>query len=360
MELVADRLKVDDKKRLVSEPLIIETDKEDADAGIGAGYGVVTPTSEPDITMDGVTEAKAIELKSMSRLVKSPEENVRETTNSANGIVFDDDVDLDIEKFAIKGAMPKHLTDLDEAAAAEEKRLIQQLSKDDFAQDYLLQNIFMLQLRLVEAQKALQAERDEKHELHKSIEKLALELQDVRGRQEELRSAKQEAVPRENLERRLSELRTELEHLQRNKEISEVKMSHVMLKKMLAETNTELGHAEQYEAEVHNERKKARVESKQLNIKQDVAMKEAYSLKREKNDLELQITQLKKEMEKMHTLMMKHARQFHRADTNQLRAACFGQDRFCRSYWKLLKADGIFIEALESAQNDTCSYQEAL
>jgi len=34
----------------------------------------------------------------------------------------------------------------------------------------------------------------EKHELHKSIEKLALELQDVRGRQEELRSAKQEAV----------------------------------------------------------------------------------------------------------------------------------------------------------------------
>lgn len=34
----------------------------------------------------------------------------------------------------------------------------------------------------------------EKLELHKSIEKLALELQDVRGRQEELRSAKQEAV----------------------------------------------------------------------------------------------------------------------------------------------------------------------
>lgn len=34
----------------------------------------------------------------------------------------------------------------------------------------------------------------EKLELHKSIEKLSLEIQDVRGRQEEMRSAKQEAV----------------------------------------------------------------------------------------------------------------------------------------------------------------------
>ncbi|XP_034097549.1 coiled-coil domain-containing protein 102A isoform X2 [Drosophila sulfurigaster albostrigata] len=264
--------------------------------------------------------------------------------NSEDGLVTklpNDVKDLDIEEFALKGAMPKHLSELDEAAAAEEKRLIQQLSKDDFDEDYLLQKISMLQLRLDEAQKTLQAERDEKHELHKSIEKLALELQDVRGRQEELRSAKQEAVrelltlqeqhraemrivnnslqeeiaARENLERRLSELRTELEHLQaenasewgkrerleseklalerdnkklraelrdyqersdrkcrpmqandvelralqqelseRNKEISEVKMSHAKLKKLLAETNTELGHAvrraEQYEAEV--------------------------------------------------------------------------------------------------------------
>ncbi|KAH8376544.1 hypothetical protein KR093_000087, partial [Drosophila rubida] len=253
--------------------------------------------------------------------------------NSEDGLVTklpNDVKDLDIEEFALKGAMPKHLSELDEAAAAEEKRLIQQLSKDDFDEDYLLQKISMLQLRLDEAQKTLQAERDEKHELHKNIEKLALELQDVRGRQEELRSAKQEAVrelltlqeqhraemrivnnslqeeiaARENLERRLSELRTELEHLQaenasewgkrerleseklalerdnkklraelrdyqersdrkcrpmqandvelralqqelseRNKEISEVKMSHAKLKKLLAETNTELGHA---------------------------------------------------------------------------------------------------------------------
>lgn len=44
--------------------------------------------------------------------------------------------------------------------SAEEKRLIQQLSKDDFDEEYLLQKISMLQLRLDEAQKTLQAERE--------------------------------------------------------------------------------------------------------------------------------------------------------------------------------------------------------
>ncbi|EDV94249.1 GH13909 [Drosophila grimshawi] len=43
--------------------------------------------------------------------------------------------------------------------------------------------------------------------------------------------------------------------------------------------------------------------------------------------------------------------------SNQLRAACFVQDRFWRRYWKLPKVDGIFIEAQESAQNDICRYQ---
>ncbi|KAM7356906.1 coiled-coil domain-containing protein 102B [Cochliomyia hominivorax] len=237
--------------------------------------------------------------------------------------------DLDIEEYVLKGAAHKNLSDMDEVSA-EEKRLIQQLSKDDFDEDYLLQKISMLQLRLDEAQKTVQAERDEKHILHKNIEKLSLEIQEVRERQEELRSAKQEAVrelltlqeshraemriinnslqeeiaARENLERRLSELRTELERLQaenasewgkrerleteklalerdnkklrtelrdfqersdrkgrpmqatdaenralqqeladRSKELSELKISHSKIKKLLSETNTELGHA---------------------------------------------------------------------------------------------------------------------
>ncbi|XP_039964045.1 coiled-coil domain-containing protein 102A isoform X1 [Bactrocera neohumeralis] len=283
--------------------------------------------------------------------------------NSEDGLVTkaicNDLKDLDIEEFVLKGAVTKNVNEMDEVSA-EEKRLIQQLSKDDFDEEYLLQKISMLQLRLDEAQKTVQAEREEKNILHKTIEKLTLEIQEVRDRQEELRLAKQEAVrelltlqeqhraemriinnslheetaSRENLERRLSELRTELERLQaenasewgkrerleteklalerdnkklraevrdyqersdrkgrpmqandvevralqqeladRNKEISEIKLSHSKLKKLLAETNTELGHAvrraEQYEAEVKRLRQRVEELKRELASAED-------------------------------------------------------------------------------------------
>lgn len=38
------------------------------------------------------------------------------------------------------------------------------------------------------------------------------------------------------------------------------------------------------------------------------------------------------------------------ASTHQLRATCFGQDRFWRRYWSLPKAGGIYVEAAESAE----------
>lgn len=41
---------------------------------------------------------------------------------------------------------------------------------------------------------------------------------------------------------------------------------------------------------------------------------------------------------------------------NQLRATCYGQDRFWRRYWYLPKAGGIFVEGLESAQPDILKY----
>lgn len=41
---------------------------------------------------------------------------------------------------------------------------------------------------------------------------------------------------------------------------------------------------------------------------------------------------------------------------NQLRATCYGQDRYWRRYWYLPKAGGIFVEGLESAQPDILKY----
>lgn len=64
-------------------------------------------------------------------------------------------------------------------------------------------------------------------------------------------------------------------------------------------------------SKVRNERNKARDEAKQLRTSLETAIKESNSYKREKNELELQINQLKKEMEKVHLLMMKHAGQFN-------------------------------------------------
>lgn len=64
--------------------------------------------------------------------------------------------------------------------------------------------------------------------------------------------------------------------------------------------------------QVRNERNKARDEAKQLRSSLEISIKESNSYKREKNELEIQITQLKKEMEKIHMLLIKHAGQFNR------------------------------------------------
>lgn len=64
-------------------------------------------------------------------------------------------------------------------------------------------------------------------------------------------------------------------------------------------------------SKVRNERNKARDEAKQLRASLETAIKESNSYKREKNELEVQISQLKKEMEKIHMLLMKHAGQFN-------------------------------------------------
>lgn len=63
-------------------------------------------------------------------------------------------------------------------------------------------------------------------------------------------------------------------------------------------------------SKVRNERNKAREETKQLRTKLDSALKDIGSYKAEKQELELQNDQLKREIEKIHILLLKHAGQF--------------------------------------------------
>ncbi|KAL5292824.1 hypothetical protein ACFFRR_011537 [Megaselia abdita] len=257
--------------------------------------------------------------------------------NSEDGLVTKatESKDVDIEQIVIQLKKDDLLDD----------------SKHDFDEDYLLQKISMLQMRLEESQKTIQAERDEKVSLHKALEKVSREIQEVRDRQEELRNAKQEAVrelltlqeqhraevrilnntiheetsARECLERRLCELRTELEKFQaenacewgkrerleteklglerdnkklrqelldyqersdrkgrpipaseaevrslqqeiteKNKELTEIRLSHSKLKKLLAETNTELNHAIRRAEQYEGEVKRLRCRVEEL------------------------------------------------------------------------------------------------
>lgn len=60
-------------------------------------------------------------------------------------------------------------------------------------------------------------------------------------------------------------------------------------------------------AKVRNERNMARDEVKQLRAQLESTMKESNGFKREKHDLEIQVHQLQKEMEKIHHSLIKHA-----------------------------------------------------
>lgn len=71
----------------------------------------------------------------------------------------------DIEEYILQGAVPKHVIDSlrseeDRRNSAEERRLIQQLSKDEYDEDHLMQQVSMLQLKLDESRKNTQTERE--------------------------------------------------------------------------------------------------------------------------------------------------------------------------------------------------------
>nr|XP_022903348.1 coiled-coil domain-containing protein 102A isoform X3 [Onthophagus taurus] len=168
--------------------------------------------------------------------------------------IIDSEKDSTIEEYILQGAVPKHVSDRDSLEKQKSPHTTTEIlnglnirdrsSHKEDDEEYVIQKLSMLQLRLDEATKTLQAERDlafsEKLVLHRNIEKLTGELQELKEKCDELRDAKQDAVrellqlqdqhqeeicllksdlleesnTRENLDRRINELRTELERLQ--------------------------------------------------------------------------------------------------------------------------------------------------
>ncbi|XP_025834875.1 uncharacterized protein LOC108740196 isoform X2 [Agrilus planipennis] len=68
----------------------------------------------------------------------------------------------------------------------------------------------------------------------------------------------------------------------------------------------------------------------------------------EEEDNKLSGEELGKKLEKLVKQSQIHLQSLNAAG-HQLRATCFGQDRYWRRYWSLPKAGGVFVEAIESA-----------
>ncbi|KAK2579896.1 hypothetical protein KPH14_007576 [Odynerus spinipes] len=255
--------------------------------------------------------------------------------------------DRDIEEYVLQGAVPKHAVELYKEgsmstldrdiaqlvgeSSIESKAEKRQSSIEMYNEEVLAQKLSMMQLRLDEATKTISAEREEKSSLHRGMEKLraevtqlqeqCIELQESRAEamrelmelkeryQDELNAAHNdlvvETLSKEGMDRRLSELWTELGKLQaenaaewgkrerletekislerenkqlrielhdlqerlesrrsrpisgadadtkllqqelldRNKEVADLKHSQTKLKKLLSEKTTELSHA---------------------------------------------------------------------------------------------------------------------
>ncbi|XP_017771708.1 PREDICTED: coiled-coil domain-containing protein 102A isoform X2 [Nicrophorus vespilloides] len=260
------------------------------------------------------------------------------------------------EEYILKGAVPKQ-------KEPEENGLDSKCDKNhkdsDYDEEYVMQKLSMIQLRLDETNKTLQVEREEKSQLHRTIEKLTSDLHEMKEKCEELREARQEVVRemltlqdqhqeevrivrsdlqdeannREGMDRRINDLRAELERLQaenaaewgkrerleteklslerdnkklrtelrdmqerierkgrpltnsdaelrhlqqelvdKNKEISELKHSQSKLKKLVQDKITELAHAVRRAEQYETEVKKLR--SRVEELKRDLAIAE--------------------------------------------------------------------------------------
>lgn len=102
-------------------------------------------------------------------------------------------------------------------------------------------------------------------------------------------------------------------------------------------------------SKVRNERNAARDEAKALRSKLEIAIKDANTFKHEFQELELQNEQLKKEMEKIHMILLKHAGQFDQQiftileSDPQLRAT-FGLDEQLEFYNNVGANDALGVQ----------------
>lgn len=103
---------------------------------------------------------------------------------------------------------------------------------------------------------------------------------------------------------------------------------------------------------MRNERNQARDEAKQLRVSLEACLKESNSFKRDKHDLEIQVQQLKKEMEKIHHSLMQHA-STHKEPEREISGS---PDQFSSDGLKNVNSeDGLVTKARSLSENESNS-----
>ncbi|KAG6799525.1 coiled-coil domain-containing protein [Apis mellifera caucasica] len=316
--------------------------------------------------------------------------------------------DRDIEEYVLQGAVPKHAVEIykDSSLYSLDKDIVRlvdsnstennleknQSSLQTCTDESYVQKILLLQHKLDEAAKTISTEREEKNSLHHGMEKLKAEIMQLRKQCEELEESKaeitrellelkdrfqiefsdvqagiiDEASSREGMNRRLCELRAELERLQ-------------------AENAAEWGKRERLETEkISLERENKQLRNELNDLQERIESRRSRPVSTSDNDarqlqqefLVRNVTILKKSLEEKTTELshaMRRSEQYEaevkrvRARVEELKkelAAVQDEvDAATNSVRKLQRANEDLLEQLESAnvqlehfRNNTDSY----
>lgn len=95
-----------------------------------------------------------------------------------------------------------------------------------------------------------------------------------------------------------------------------------------------------------------------LDEEEDISENESEGTQpEEEEDKKMTSEELNKKLDKLLKTSEDQLRQLN-TSAHQLRATCYGQDRYWRRYWSLPTAGGIFVEAMESASPEILEEQE--
>ncbi|XP_032688905.1 coiled-coil domain-containing protein 102A-like isoform X2 [Odontomachus brunneus] len=309
-----------------------------------------------------------------------------------------------IEEYVLQGAVPKHAVELYKESSSKSldksiTKLVgdnstmkdilekQQLPLNVYNEESLSQKMSALQLKLEEATKTICMEREEKNSLHHTVEKLKAEVKQLREQCKELHESRADAVREllelkerfqvefgdaqadfmddmtngEGMNRRLSELRAELEKLQTENSVEWGKRERLETEKIsLTRENKQLRlkiHDLQERIESRRPRPSSTADADTRQLQQELLVRNMVLHEVKQNQAVLKQSLAEKTTELLHAM-----RRYEQYETEVKRVRCRVEelkkdlavaqdevDSATNSIRKLQRANEDLLEQLESA-----------